>query len=353
MRWKTAGALTVAGLIALVSWKCSPIYIIRGGIAEAKILSRRRAISDVVADPRTDSLTRRKLDLVVQARTHADKVLHLRTGASYTTYSWVDSDTLMMVLSAARKDKFEAYTWWFPIVGRVPYKGFFNFDNATREAQKLDAKGYDTYIRPTSAFSTLGWFNDPLLSTLLRYDDVDIVSTVTHELLHNTVFVPSQISFNETFAEFVGNRGAILFFCAREGLAGPKCKLAKSRWHDTLLFGAHLQSLVNGLEQVYNRADLTSAQKIAEREKVFDASRQRFIKEVIPQFQTRDYAGFERATLNNASLISRRLYYDHLDAFEAACNRMHDDLPATIAAITAAVKDHSGEPYSALAKVGA
>src|SRR5690606_20228894 len=118
------------------------------------------------------------------------QALGLDAGESYTTYSWVDSDTLLMVLSAARKDRFQPYTWWFPLVGNVPYKGYFDFDQAYAEAARLDAAGYDTYVRPSGAFSTLGWFNDPVLNTVLRYSDVGLASTVIHELLHNTIFIP-------------------------------------------------------------------------------------------------------------------------------------------------------------------
>src|SRR5690606_4806050 len=139
---------------------------------------------------------RRKLELVLQARAFADSQLGLAVGESYTTYSWVDSDTLLMVLSAARKDRFVPYTWWFPIVGRVPYKGFFNFNEAYQEARELEAEGYDTHVRPSAAFSTLGWFNDPVLNTVLRYDDVSLVSTVVHEILHNSIFVPGKVGFN-------------------------------------------------------------------------------------------------------------------------------------------------------------
>ncbi len=166
-----APRLSLLGLALAVSLSaCSPVYVLRGAWAEANILSRRRPITAVIADPTTPDSTRRKLRLVLEARTYAARVLALRTGASYTTYSWVEHDTLLMVLQAAPKLAFREYTWWFPIVGRVPYKGYFDFDQARDAARALERQGYDAYVRPSSAFSTLGWFNDPLLNTVLRSD---------------------------------------------------------------------------------------------------------------------------------------------------------------------------------------
>ena len=195
--------LLIAVVVAAAVAACSPGYLLRAAWEEGKILNRRRPISSIVADTATDWETREKLMLVLQARQFAADTLGLNAGKSYTLFSRVDSDTLVMVLSAAYKDRFQPHTWWFPIVGRVPYKGFFDFDDAEKARRKLEARGLDTYLRPSAAFSTLGWFNDPLLSTLLRYDHVSLANTVIHEIFHNTYFAPGQAVFNESLANFV------------------------------------------------------------------------------------------------------------------------------------------------------
>jgi predicted aminopeptidase len=343
-------AVVVLALIAASFLFCSPVYVIRAGVQEAKILSRRREIEAVVQDSATPAWVRHKLDVVQQARTYAQKALGLNVGESYTTYARVDHDTLLMVVSGARKDAFIPYTWWFPIVGRVPYKGYFDFDAAWAEGRKLEEKGYDSYVRPSGAFSTLGWFNDPVLSTILRYSDVSLANTVIHELTHNTIYLAGQAAFNESFANFVGGRGAAQYFCQLEGPDGQHCKLARDDWADNLVFGAFLEDLVARLEKLYARTDLTSDQKIVERQMVFQVARDRFEDDVIPRLRTRSFRYFLDRPLNNATLIGTRLYYRHLDQFEDVYQRYGTLRPA-IEAIIAMAKRHKDDPFKGLASL--
>lgn len=335
-------------LAAALAGACSPLYVMRAGYEEAQILSSRRPIEDVAADPAADSMTRRKLDLVIQARDFAARALDLDANDSYTTFARVSSDTLLLVVSAARKDRFEPHTWWFPIVGRVPYKGFFDFDDAYAEAERLAAQGLDTYVRPSGAFSTLGWFNDPLLSTVLRYGDVDLVATVVHEITHNTLYLPSQAGFNESFASFVGDRGAILFFCEREGQDSERCRQATDGWHDTRIYGGFITGFIEDLRTLYARADRTSAQKIAERETVFEDARRRFREEVTSDLRTRAYRSFLSRELNNATLIGVHLYYERLDLFEEVFERYGSDLAAATHAIVNAAESRPDDPFAAV-----
>lgn len=182
-------------------------YLTRAGIEETRILHARQPITELAADPRTDPALRDALGLVVASRDYAAR-LGLEAKETYTTYADVGRDTLLLVLQAAPRDCICPYTWKYPIVGRIPYKGFFDTRAARREADRLAARGYDVHLRPSGAFSTLGWFNDPLLSTSLREDSLDLANTVIHELTHNTFYASGQAVFNESFANFVGARGA-------------------------------------------------------------------------------------------------------------------------------------------------
>ena len=323
-RW-SLGAGVVVLIISLAS-ACSPMYVIRAGIAEANILRARRPIPDVILDPATDDRTKTKLTFVVEARNYAIDVFELDVGRSYTSFSQLESDTLAMVLSAAQKDQLTPKTWWFPIVGTVPYKGYFNDDAAMREQEKLEEDGFDTFLRPTAAFSTLGWFADPLMSTLIRLDEVDLVETVLHELSHNHLFVKGQVRFNESFATFVGRAGAIEFFCNREGGGSDtvKCLRAQARWRDHQRFEAFIEGLVEELQVVYQDTTLAYDTKLAERERIFDASLETFATEVQPTFEASTYQSFLLVPLNNATLLTRIRYHHRLQDFQTLMEREGD-----------------------------
>jgi predicted aminopeptidase len=333
-------------VVVALSWaasSCSPLYVLRAGAAESRILSRRRPIVEVMRDPATSDENREKLRLVTEARDYARRVLDLDAGDSFRTYSWVESDTLLLVVSASRKDRFEPYTWWFPIVGHVPYKGFFDFDAAHREARTLDERGYDTYVRPSPAFSTLGFFDDPLLNTTLRASHVALAATVIHELLHNTVFIPSAVAFNESFASFVGDRGAIDFFCSRDGPESATCTRATQEWQDNLVFGEFLTGFVDDLDALYSRSDLTPEEKVERRGVVFTEARVRFDVTVEPLLN-RSFRRYMDEPLNNATLIGTRLYYRRLDLFERIWELSGRDLRAAVTAIRTTV-DAGGDPW--------
>ena len=313
-------------LITSLASACSPIYVIRAGIAEAKILRARRPIPEVILDPATDERTKTKLTFVVEARNYAIDEFGLDVGRSYTSFSQLKSDTLAMVLSAAHRDQLTPKTWWFPIVGRVPYKGYFNENAAIEEQGKLEEDGFDTFLRPTAAFSTLGWFADPLLSSLLRLDEVDLVETVLHELSHNHLFVKGQVRFNESFATFVGRAGAIEFFCNRQGGGSDtvKCLRAQARWRDHQRFEEFIEGLVEQLQVVYQDTTLAYETKLTERERIFGRHLEIFANEVQPSFEASTYQGFLVTPLNNATLLTRIRYHHRLQDFQALLEREGD-----------------------------
>jgi len=337
-------AVAVAGL-ALISAPTA-CYLSRGAWEEAKILSRRQPISELVADPGTPKAAREKLKVVLAARQYAKDSLRLRTKDSFTTYSRLDHDTLVLVVSAAYRDTLKPYTWWFPIVGRVPYKGYFDFNAARRAAEDLKSEGFDVYVRPSDAFSTLGFFNDPLLNTTLRADSLDLANTVIHELTHNTFYASGQAPFNESFAAFVGARGAAAFFRSR----GQDSAAAKvdADWEDDKLLARFWGRVIKSLDSAYAAHPESKEARIAVRDTIYMRTRVALIGEIAPQFKRINPRYAERVPLDNASLLARRVYASDLDVFDLIYEREGRDLKRAIGRVIGLAKTNPKEPFTAL-----
>ena len=345
-----AAALVVLGAVALVGTRTGR-YLIRAGWEEARILLARRPIADLVRDPTVDAATRAKLRLVLEARRFAVDSVGLQARESFTQFTQLQRDTLVMLVSAAERDRLRMHGWWFPVVGRVPYKGFFELEDARAEARRLEERGYDTALRPASAFSTLGWFNDPLLSTTLRADSIGLVDTVIHELLHNGFYAPGQAVFNESFANFVGARGAEWFFRARGDTASAA--LAALRWEDERRLGAFWAWAYAQLDSAFAAHPGGDAQarreRLAARDTIYARMRRALAEEVAPALRTLDPRPLATARFNNASILSRRIYLTDLELFEAVRAREGGDLRRTIARVTELTRERSGDdPYGVL-----
>ena len=339
-------AVALAGL-ALISAPTA-CYLSRGAWEEAKILSRRQPISEMVADSRTPTETREKLKVVLAARQFAKDSLRLRTKDSFTTYSRLDHDTLVLLVSAAYRDTLKPYTWWFPIVGRVPYKGYFDFDAARRAAKDLAADGFDVYVRPSDAFSTLGFFNDPLLNTTLKGDSLGLTNTVIHELTHNTFYASGQAPFNESFAMFVGARGAAAFFRSRgqEAVA----RKVDAEWEDDKLLARFWAKVIKSLDSAYAAHPSDKAARIAARDTVYLRARAALISEIAPKLRTISPRYAERVPLDNASLLARRVYASDLDVFDLVHEREGRDLKRSVARVIALARARPNAPFTAVAE---
>jgi len=344
------GFLAIAVALAVLALISAPTacYLSRGAWEEAKILSRRQPISALIADPGTPADSRAKLKVVLAARQYAKDSLRLRTKDSFTTYSRLDHDTLVLLVSAAYRDTLKPYTWWFPIVGRVPYKGYFDFDAARQAAKDLSADGFDVYVRPSDAFSTLGFFNDPLLNTTLKGDSLGLANTVIHELTHNTFYASGQAPFNESFAMFVGARGGAAFFRSR-GQSAAAAKL-DAEWEDDKVLARFWSRVIKSLDSAYAAHPESKEARIAVRDTIYMRARTTLVGEIAPQLKTINPRYAERVPLNNAALLARRVYASDLDVFDLIYQKEGRDLKRTIGRVIGLAKANPKAPFYALRK---
>jgi predicted aminopeptidase len=322
---------------------CSPFYVMRAAYQEGKILWRREPIGDYLTRPELNPDVQEKLRLVLAVRDYARDTLKLNVGGSYSTYSYVDTPDLTYIVMAAPKTELKPYTWWFLIVGRVPYKGFFSKEEAEEEAKSLQDKGYDTYVRTSAAFSTLGWFADPLLGHLLRYDKVTLADVIFHELFHNTVYVKGAGAFNESIANFIGHRAAIDFFRQRDGETSPEYTEAVRAWEQEKEFAEFLDGLVTTLNQLYARA-IPVEDKLRLRQEVFSRAKAEWTRRVSTGAAAR-FRGFARQPLNNAVLMHYVIYLKNLQLFEALYDAEGSSLARFIAAVREPVQK-GDEPFA-------
>jgi predicted aminopeptidase len=337
--------ILLSTLVGSILSGCSPIYVLRAAYEEGKILWRREPIADFIQNPAVAQDTHEKLRLVLAVREYARDVLKLRVGGSYSSYSYVDRPDLTYIVVAAPKTEMRPYTWWFLIVGNVPYKGYFSKEEAQAEIERLKAEGYDTNLRTSAAFSTLGWFDDPLLSHLLRYDKVLLSEIVFHELFHNTLYLKGASAFNESSANFVGHRAAIDFFRDRFGEDSAEHRYALRLWDDEREFGAFIAEVARTLTELYGR-DISREEKLRLREEVFARSKAEWDQRIADRPSHR-FHRFSQQPLNNAVVMHYVVYLKDLDLFESIYEASGHSLVRTIETVRKAV-DKGGEPFDAL-----
>lgn len=290
-------------------------YVAKSGYGQLELMRSRVPIQEALKNPHLDADKKSKLLLAEEARTFAEQVLHLKRTKNYQTYVELNRPYVTYVVSAAEKWRLQIYNFQYPLLGKMPYKGYFNEEDAKAEQQRLNKKDLDTYLRGVSAYSTLGWFNDPLLSSMLRYKEHDLVNTIIHETVHATLYIKNAADFNEQLATFLGNKGMELFYLQKEGPQSQTLKLVQDENHDNQIFSEFISDELNELREWYN--NLPSDQRSPSvKEKRLQEIQIRFAKNLKPLLKTESYRMFDKLELNNARLLIYRTYVQDLSRFE-------------------------------------
>ncbi len=299
------------------------IYISKLGWHQSYINFHSIPIKEVLEDQEIDSELKAKIRFVQEVKRFGEERLGLKKTKNFSKY-FETRGPILYVLTASRKDKLELYSWKFPIIGRVTYKSFFRLKDALKEKEKLSEKGFDTFIQSVCAYSTLGWFRDPIFSSLLDLEEPILANVILHEMVHSTIYFKGETEFNEQIATFIGNRGTIEFLIEKYGIDSEKVLFAKDYQDDDYLFSKWIDQVCKELSEFYDQP-ISIEEKLRRREEVFESIKERF-KEIKVKLKTEAYKNFDRIKINNAVLLAYRRYIHQLDRLEAIYKNLGGDL---------------------------
>jgi predicted aminopeptidase len=314
-------------------------YLGHVAAGQMRLLAGRRPLDAVVADPATPALVRERLALASEARGLA-RGLGLEVGGQYTSYVAWPGDRVVTTVVATRPGEVDAAGFWFPIVGSVPYKGFFDPARAHAEAERLRGRGLDVCEVPVPAYSTLGWLDDPLTEPMLRGEPGRIVETIVHELVHATVFLPDAADWNEGVATFVGQEASVAWGAAA---GAAEAQRERERVEDDRRLAAALLAFREEVADLYAREPAGP-----EREAARGAAEERGREAIAAlPLATRSAAEVAAAVrLNDACVALVGTYSADLPRYAEALAASGGDLRAFVERVRAAAKEP--DPRAAL-----
>ena len=289
------------------------LYFSKLGWHQGSIAFHSVPVQDVLKDERVALDIKFKVRLVQEVKHYGEETLGLKKTKSYSEFLEVKG-AILYVVTACEKDKLQLHSWNFPIVGNVTYRGFFTQEDALNEKRSLEGKGYDSFLQKASAYSTLGWFRDPIFSSMLGSSDAALTNLILHEMTHATIYVKGHTDFNEQVATFVGNQGAVDFLSEWYGPRSSEVEEALAYQSDDLLFSQWIDQACRRLSGFYAR-EIPREEKLKGREDIFRSIQEQF-KGMEGEFKTDTYRGFEKVDLNNAVLLAHQQYIHRLEKFE-------------------------------------
>lgn len=312
----------LAALLLLTAAGCETLQFYRQAAwGQWQIMSARQSVAHLLADSGTAPALSERLGLSREILEFAQQQLGLEAEGRYSTYVELDRTHVLWNVFAARPYSLADTQWCYPIVGCAPYRGYFDEQRAHRIAQRYAEQGFETYVAGVPAYSTLGWFEDPLLSTFVAWPTGDLANLLMHELTHGRVWASGDASFNESLAEFVGLRGTQIWFTQRGEAEGWHAWHAQRQgWRAFRDFAvdakAHLQEVYAGPVQ---RLEERKVNAFAGLQSCYEAHREVLGGGRFDQLMARHF--------NNAFLLSIGTYADWLPAFEQLFAQAAEDWP--------------------------
>ena len=324
-------ALTLLLVLVVFYWD-----LITYGLGQAqgqyKIISEARPVTEVLADESFPDSLKAKLHLIKAARQFAFDSLGLTYSDNYTSMYDQQGKPILWVVNACEPYELKNKEWTFPFLGAVSYKGFFDLDKAKAEEAIWKAQGYDTRIRTVGGWSTLGWFDDPILSNMLRRSDGNLAELIIHELTHGTLYIPDSVSFNENLATFIGYKGAVRFLNAYYGPNSPQLQYYLETEADANAFIGHVLHGAAHLEEAYERIRQLPDTLAMQHAKAQAMATIKSNLDTLQLYHPKRYQYFKKAEVNNTFFMANVRYYGSQEIFEEELKTRFDgDIRAYIA----------------------
>lgn len=309
----TVSTLTVLAL-SLFLTGCQLPYLMTGAVEQIKLLSSRQKIEKAIESVAMDEETKVKLAYALKAKDFAiENGLNCKN--NFGTFVQLDRPYVTYLVIASPKNEIKAKKWSFPIVGSFPYKGFFSEKQAKREVSKLQKKDFDTYMRGVTAYSSLGWFKEPILSSMLKYSKESLAETIFHECFHGTFFIKDEVEKNEQLAVFMGHHYLLKFLKS----IGEDKKYQEEvlSWQDQKLFTSFLENTLIQAQDFYKQESLN-------RDALFKKIGDSYESGLKPQLKVNNYDSIFLKDLNNAKLVAFKTYFHKFDSLEYVLKKDFD-----------------------------
>lgn len=230
----------------------SGCYYLKQGRGQLDLRFSQVAIENAL-EQESNPTYRHLFEEIPRIKSFAENRLLLRKSDNYTGYYKTSQPGITFVVTASLKNKLTPYTWWFPIVGSVPYKGYFNQKEAEELAEDLESRNFDTWVFAAPAYSTLGWFKDPVTTPMLKRGGYYLASTIIHEMVHETVFVSGEEAFNEQLASFVGQKGAMHYFAESRHMSQEQLTALREKVKRSTRFAETVRRYLPRFRELYDR----------------------------------------------------------------------------------------------------
>ena len=317
---KRVGGIVLLVLVVLCVYYWSLIsYGIAQGLGQLKIIREAKPVTEFIQDPAFPDSLKSKLKLIQQARQFAIDSLGLNDTDNYQTLYDQKGQELMWVVTACEPFRLKEKRWEFPVVGSVPYKGYFDRDKAIHERELLEKENWDVSIRNPGGWSTLGWFTDPILSGMLRRSDGDLASLIIHEMVHATIYVKDSSDFNENLASFIGDRGAEAFLARTFGDTSRQFREYIFEDTDYRKVADHMLRATQKLDSVYNTFSDTDPLELKKEKKTS------FIQKIVDAFDTISFSDGKKRPNRFARRLPNNTYFMSFKTYESKHDTMKDE----------------------------